>query len=653
MTNSEHLALTSPTAYRALLGLASKQIQNLKPPPKLTLSQWADSRRKLSPEASAEPGQWITARAEYQRGIMDAISDPLIEAVVVMSSAQVGKTEIVNNTIGFYVDQDPAPILLLQPTLEMAEAYSKDRLAPMLRDSPCLKGKVRDARSRDSGNTLLHKTFPGGHITMAGANSPASLASRPIRIVICDEVDRYPFSAGTEGDPVDLANKRSTTFWNRKRLETSTPTVDGASRISASYLASDQRKFFVPCHHCGDAQVLDWARVKWENDDPLTARYLCSGCDGAWNDAERWRAISRGEWRETAPFTGVAGFHLWEAYSPWVQLAGIVAAFLKAKSSPERLKTFVNTSLGETWKEKGEAPDWQRLYDRRESYQLHLIPQGGLFITAGVDVQRDRIEVSVYAWGRGKESWLIDHVVLDGDTSRPEVWIKLDGLLEQTYHHEAGVDMPIIRLAIDSGYATQEVYAWARKKGPGRVMVAKGVDHGAAVVGQPSAVDVNYQGKKIARGIKVWPVNSSALKSEFYGWLRLDKPTAESGDQFPPGYCHYPEMNEEFFRQLTAEQLVTRTVRGYRKSEWQKSHARNEALDVRNYARGAASVFGMDRFGETQWKQLEAQILDRVPRRAAASIPAPAELAPPAPVAQQQQPPRETWLRRERNWLNR
>lgn len=585
---------------------------------------------------------------------MDAISDPLIEAVVVKSSAQVGKTEIVNNAIGYYVDQDPAPILLLQPTLEMAEAYSKDRLAPMLRDTPCLRGKVKDARARDSGNTLLHKTFPGGHITMAGANSPASLASRPIRVVICDEVDRYPFSAGTEGDPVDLANKRSTTFWNRKRLETSTPTVEGASRIDASYLASDQRKFFVPCPHCDELQIIEWSRVKWDLDNSATARYLCAANNCEWNDAERWRAIARGEWQATAPFTGVAGFHLWEGYSPWVELSGIVASFLKAKGSPERLKTFVNTSLGETWKEKGDAPDWQRLYDRRETDRpMNLIPARGLFVTGGSDVQPDRIEISVYAWGRGKESWLIDHVVLDGDTSRPEVWDRLSAFQNQTYRHESGCDMPMIRFAIDSGHATQEVYAWARKQGAGRVMVVKGVDHGAAIVGQPNAVDINYQGKKISRGIKLWPVNVSALKSELYGWLRLDRPTVEAienGATYPPGYCHYPEMNEEFFRQLTAEQLVTRIVKGYRKSEWQKSRARNEALDNRNYARAAANVFGIDRFGESQWLQLESQILDRK-----AVKPQPKPEATPQPVQQAPQPQRERsgWIERRRGWMDR
>ena len=190
--------------------------KRLKPPPKLTISEWADEYRKLSPESSAEPGSWNTSRAEYQRGIMDALSDPYIETVVVMSSAQVGKTEILNNAVGYFISQDPSPMLVVQPTLDMAQTWSKDRLAPMLRDTPILSGLVKDPRSRDSGNTTLHKVFPGGHVTACGANSPSSLASRPVRNVFCDEVDRYPVSAGTEGDPVSLAKKRSATFWNRK-----------------------------------------------------------------------------------------------------------------------------------------------------------------------------------------------------------------------------------------------------------------------------------------------------------------------------------------------------------------------------------------------------------------------------------------------------
>lgn len=565
------------------------------------MSEWADRNRRLSAEASAEPGKWDTSRAEYQRGIMDAVSDPTVESVVVMSSAQVGKTEIINNVIGFHIDQDPAPMLLLQPTLEMALAWSKDRLAPMLRDTPALAGKVADARARDSGNTLLHKTFPGGHITMAGANSPASLASRPIRIVLADEVDRFPVSAGSEGDPVSLAKKRSTTFWNRKLVLVSTPTIAGSSRIETAYEASDQRRYFVPCQHCGEAQALDWANVKWV--DPADAAYCCAECGVLWTDAERWQAIRKGEWRGTAEFAGTAGFALSELYSPWVRLSEMVRSFLAAKGHPEMLKTWINTSLGQTWRDKGEAPDWEILAGRREDREPGSVPAGGLFLTAGADVQKDRIEVSVWAWGRGRESWLVEHRVIDGDTSRPEVWERLSELLSDTWAHESGVEMGLQRMAVDSGYATQEVYAWAR--GRPNVMVIKGRDSGAAAVGTPTAVDVTTGGRKIKRGAKLWPVCVSMLKSQLYGWLRQVRPD-EGADDFPPGYVHLPRIGEEYIKQLCAEQLVT--LKNGRR-EWQKLRDRNEALDCRVYAHAAAIAVGLDRFAEKHWKGFEHQLI--------------------------------------------
>ncbi len=270
------------------------------------------------------------------------MGDATIETVVVMSSAQIGKTEIINNVVGYHIHLDPSPILLLQPTLEMAEAWSKDRFAPMLRDTEALRGLVKDPRARDSGNTLLHKRFPGGHITMAGANSPSSLASRPIRLVLCDEVDRYPASAGTEGDPVSLAKKRSTTFWNRKLLLTSTPTIKGASRIEAAFEQSDQRRFHVPCLHCGEYQALTWHQVKWESDSERhrveTAHYECGQCGAALYDSDKPEMLSAGIWIATAPFTGTAGFHISELYSPWVTLAADRRGILKGQEAAGDIK---------------------------------------------------------------------------------------------------------------------------------------------------------------------------------------------------------------------------------------------------------------------------------------------------------------------------
>jgi phage terminase large subunit GpA-like protein len=281
---------------------------------------------------------------------------------------------------------------------------------------------------------------------------------------------------------------------------------------------------------------------------------------------------------------------------------------IQAQKNPPLLQVFVNTVLGETWTQMGEAPDWQRLYDRRETYRVRTVPAKGLFLTAGVDVQRDRIEAQIVAWGRGRESWLVDYVVLDGDTARAEVWRQLTDLLGTTYRHEGGAELGLARLAIDSGWATQEVYHWARQQGPGRVLVVKGYESGSAPIGQPNAVEVTLQGKKIKRGVKVWPVATGMLKSELYGWLKLERPTEESGQPCPPGYCHFPQIPEEFFRQLTAEQLVPKVVKGYRRLEWVKVRERNEALDTRVYARAAAAQYGIDRFSERHWKALEHQI---------------------------------------------
>lgn len=581
---------------------------------------------------------------------MDAVSDPTVTTVVGMFGAQTGKTEGINNVIGFHIDQDPAPILLLQPTLEMAEAWSKQRLAPMLRDTPCLAGKVNDPRSRDSGNTVRQKVFPGGHITMAGANSPASLASRPIRIVLADEIDRFPSSAGSEGDPVSLAKKRSKTFWNRKIVLTSTPTIAGHSRIEEAYEESDQRKFYVPCPDCAEPQVLKWPQVKWDDDDPKTAMYACEACGSLWTDQKRHAAVAKGEWRASKAFNGIAGFHIWQAYSPWVPLSELVAEFLVCRGNPERLKVFVNTELAETWKEKGEAPEWKRLYDRAESFRIGIAPKGVAFITLGIDVQADRLEVYVWGWGRGLESWLIDHRVLSGDPYAPNVWSDLNEVVAETWAHELGARLAPVKIAIDSGYATTEVYKWAKTK-PGLVIAVKGVEHGSSGVGIPQAVDAAHQrgDKKKRRGAAVWPVVSGIYKSEFYGFLRLEAPTRESGEDYPPGYVHLPKFSDEVFKQLTAEQLVTHTVKFRRKTEWEKTRDRNEALDCRVYARAAASVYGMDRFNEHNWDQLEGHLAiqkKKLPPQKEG------EFTPPVPPEEQTRP--GGWLGpRNGGWLKR
>ena len=329
--------------------------------------------------------------------------------------------------------------------------------------------------------------------------------------------------------------------------------------------------------------------------------YICKHCQGEIQNHEKHWMLAEGEWRAESPGPGKpAGFHLSSLYSPvgWFSWADAAAMFEEAQKKPELLQVFVNTVLGETWALQGEAPEWQRLYDRREEYRIGTVPKGGLFLTAGVDVQKDRIEVEVVAWGRGKESWSVDYQVLEGQTAEGAVWLKLTEVLNAYYATESGATLPIVKDAIDSGYATGEVYAFARKFRDARAVVIKGDSRAPAPISQPSPIEVGPQGKSVKFGIRIWPVNGSMIKEELYRRLRLDRPTEESGEPYPPGYCHFPQYGEEYFKQITAEQLVTRVVKGYRRTEWQKTRDRNEAIDARSYARAAAAVYGMDRFHE-------------------------------------------------------
>ena len=579
---------------------------SLKPPPKLTVSEWADRFRQLSSESSAEAGRWSTSRAEYQRGMMDAVSDPNIETVVLMTGAQIGKTELINNVVGFHIHQDPAPMLVVQPTLEMAQTWSKDRLAPAIRDTPVLAAKIGDPRSRDSGNTTLHKVFAGGHVTACGANSPSSLASRPCRLILCDEVDRYPASAGTEGDPVSLAKKRATTFWNRKIILVSTPTERNHSRIEAAYAESDQRKYFVSCPDCKEEQVLRWSNVRWDEGKPHTAGYVCEECGSIWNDAARYRAVRYGKWKATADGDGkTAGFHISGLYSPWTPLEEAVRDFLASKRDPMRLKTWVNTFLGETWEDQGEQVDEHDLMDRAEDWGDEL-PEEVLLLTAGVDVQDDRLEIEIVGWGRGEESWSINYRTIYGDPSTADLWMQLDEHLKQSFIHPTHGDMSIRSTCIDSGgHYTQQVYNYCRVRAGNRIYAIKGIGgEGKPIVGRPSK---NNIGK-----INLFPVGVDTAKELIYSRLKIDT--------LGEGYCHFPiGRSTEYFLMLTAEKKVLKYFKGRPRREWQKIRTRNEALDCRVYATAALALMNINL--EAVYKQAQNRLLSSgespAPRRPA------------------------------------
>lgn len=550
------------------------------PPPDLTLSDWADRYRQLSSESSAEPGQWMTDRAPYQRGIMDALSDARVTTIVFKKSAQVGWTEILLNTIGYYVHQDPAPILCVQPTLEMGQAFSKDRIAPMLRDTPVLRGKVAEAKSKVGDNTLLHKRFAGGHLTIAGANSAAGLASRPIRIALFDEVDRFPASAGTEGDPVSLGVKRTRTFWNRKILLGSTPTIEGASRIDNEFAKSDQRRFHVPCPHCGERHHFEFKNFDWSDagtvEQPV---WICPSCGGMATESDKARMVAAGEWKTTAPFVDIAGFHINEFYSPWSSWSDIFRAYERVKGNREQLKTWVNTTLGETWKNEGEDLDPEGLAARAELYQAEAPGQVAL-LTAGVDVQSDRFEVSVWGWNETNESWLIEHAVINADPSLPDEWARLDHWLSsKTYQKPCGSTLPITAAAIDSGYLANQVYRYCAQRYGRRFYAVKGVEGenkpAVSVMSKPKA-----PGPKPPR---MFQIGVDALKSQTYGALSTEKPG--------PNYVHFPTgLDGEYYSQLTAERREIKYVRGFKRYVWQKMRRRNEALDCRVYAHAALYI---------------------------------------------------------------
>jgi len=498
---------------------------------------------------------------------MDAVNDPSVHTVVVMKSAQIGWTEIIGNVIGYYIDHDPCPILLIQPTLEMAQAWSKDRFAPMLRDTPCLRGKVKDPRSRDSDNTILHKQFPGGHITIAGANSPAGLASRPIRIVLCDEVDRYPLSAGSEGDPVNLARKRSTTFWNRKLLIGSTPTIKGISRIEPAFELSDKRYFNVPCPHCEVKDVLKWKNVKWPSGKPHEAHYVCEHCGGTITDNDKMWMLRRGEWIATEEFSGTAGFHISELYSPWVSFGEMASNFIEAKELPETLQTWVNTALGETWEDTGEQVEHESLMARREDYE---VPDDVMLVTAFADVQSDRIEVEFVGWGRGEESWGLDYVVIWGDPTQDDVWNKLDAELQRQFIRDDGAKLAVTAAGIDSGYLTDYVYNFVQDRQARRIFATKGAAGERPIIAHPRV----QKSPRGGRQIKLFLIGVDTAKGVVISRLKRKDPG--------PGYCHFPlKYDEEYFAQLTAEKMVTKFKKGKKIIEWVKTRTRNEALDVR------------------------------------------------------------------------
>jgi len=555
-----------------------------RPPPRLHLSAWADQKFMLPP-GDANAGRWHTL--PYQREIMDAISDPEIERVTWMKSARVGYTKCFCAAVGYFIEHDPCPIMVVQPTLDDARRHSKEDIAPMLAEVPALQGLVAEAKAKDSSNTTLDKLFRGGSLSLIGANSPRGFRRTSRRVVIFDEVDGYPASAGGEGDPIELGIRRTEYYWNRKIIAGSTPTIAGASAIERLFEAGDQRRYYVPCPTCGTFQVLRFPNLKWPDGAPELAHLICAEHGCVIEHRAKRAMIEAGEWRAEAPghftpYNRHASFHLWAGYSyspnaTWGQLA---AEFVKAThGGPVTLKTFVNTALGETWEDEGEKVEPHVLLARREPYGP-AVPQGICCLVCAVDVQDDRLEVLVEGFGPGEEAWLVEARVIPGDPSRPEPWVALDELLAQPWPHASGAQLMILATAVDSaGHRTNDVYTYVRDRAHLRVYAIIGRDGNRPAVSAPS----QKRSGRSPRPVPLFTLGVDGLKGLLYSRLRI--PVAG------PGYVHIPSdrsgFDAEFMAQLTAEKLVTRYKHGIPTRRWEQTRPRNEALDLAVYALGA------------------------------------------------------------------
>jgi phage terminase large subunit GpA-like protein len=587
--------LEATQATQNLDFLAAEILNLWRPPEAITGTQWAEKNRVMSRENCPLPGPYRVSVTPFIKEILDCVTDPIVEKIVCQKSAQVAWTDgVVNNSVGYYVDHEPSPMLILFPTGKMAERYSKEKLAPMIRDSEALRGKIAEPKSRDSGNTILSKNFTGGHLELIGSNAPANLAMSPIRIVIIEEPDRCAANSGGEGNSLKIVFERTKAFHNRKIILGGSPTIKGLSEIEREMKLTDQRRFLVPCPICGEYQELKWSSVVWNKKHgrnhlvygdylPETAMLKCISCEKKFSNAEKNEQLSKGFWNPTAEFTGAAGFYLSELISPLPKsrLQDIAAKFLEAKKELKAgnellMITFINTALGETWEEKGEGVEQRDIIDRVETYRKTSIDPGILVITMAVDVQDDRLECEILGWGMDNESWSLDYIVLEGDPEQPKVWGELDKLLGRKFKRSGAV-LRIACTCVDSGAHTNAVYSYVLPRQVRRVYAVKGKStEGDPIVGKPSR-------RSIMKGLKLYPVGTDTAKTVVYGRLKIEKPG--------PGFCHFPDhYPDEYFKQLTSEELVTRYVRGTAKRVWKKKRPRNEALDLRVYNIAAINI---------------------------------------------------------------
>lgn len=601
----------------------AKILSGMKPPEDLTVSQWADKNRRLTSESSAEVGKWRTSRTPYMFDILDSFTDPLIEHIVVVAASQVGKSETINNMVGYCIDQDPGPILLIQPTIDDVKRYSEMRIAPMIRETRCLKRKVADPKSRDAANTKRQKSFPGGVLVMTGSNVAHDLSSMPIRYVFGDERDRWATSAGSEGDPWELAVARTRTFYNKKMVEVSTPTVKGASAIENSYNLGTMERWKTQCPHCGEYVEITFDNIRFEYDAAENGDkkifhiseifYVCPECGGI--SDEHTMKSQPAKWVATVPEARkhhkTRSFWLTAWVSPWATWESIILQFLQAGTDSAKLQVVYNTQFGELWEERGDMASEDDVMARREVYEAEL-PDGVLLLTCGVDTQDDRLEYEVVGHRRFGETWGIKKGVILGRPDTEEVWERLDEVLSHKYKFKSGVSLQISLTFIDEGgHFTQEVRQHCLARQYDHVFAIKGANRpDIPYTAPPKKQKIVVNGKVIGQ-VWVYEIGVNAGKQKIVDNLRVQSPGAK--------YCHFPlrdDYGKQFFKQLMSEHLayVPKLKHPW---QWQKipGHERNEAFDIRNYNLAACEILSPD------WDAIEQKLRTAKPGEENASIP--------------------------------
>lgn len=551
-----------------------------KPRPPQTVSEWADRHRVLTSKGSGEPGPWRTDRTPYLREILDCLSArSAVQRVVMMFAAQTGKTEVMLNWIGYVMHHAPGPMLTVVPTLEVRKRWVKQRLDPMLEETPVIRELFDVRRKRDSANAEDMKDYPGGLLVLGGANSAASLSSMPVKYVGCDEVDRFPWEVGQEGDPLGLIDERTKTFPRRKVLLISTPTIKGQSRIEAEYEQSDQREYHVPCPDCGEYQPLHWTRPDGNYGlvhSPTTGRvwYACAHCGAMIDEHHKTQMLAAGRWIPKFPDRKIRGYRLSGLYSPlglgftWQE---IWQKWQDAHKDTSNLKRFVNTTLGELWEEQGDGLEDVALLMRREAYSRETLSGRITRTVAGADVQRNRIEFTVVAFGQAEECWVLDHVIVPGDTTQDDTWDELHEALT-----EAGVELA----CIDSGFNTSYVYEFCESRR--WAIPIKGVPGAGRPLIEDDRKRLARLRKRNKRSFVVEPIGVDQGKAILFSRLKQSQPG--------PGTVHFPlldHFDDDYFGQIAAEKLVTEVKAGKPRHVWKQIRPRNEALDCLNYALAA------------------------------------------------------------------